>query len=71
MLASDAAPDPQQVVDAYLALADAAPGERPTRTVVGIHWGVDGVNAATQPVQDAVLPALQLDGVLGGVDCTR
>jgi len=41
MLASEAAPDPQLVVDAYLALAEAAPGERPTRTVVGITWGVD------------------------------
>src|SRR6056297_2382366 len=41
MLASDAAPDPQLVVDAYMALADAAPGKRPTRTVVGITWGVD------------------------------
>ncbi len=68
MLASDAAPDPKLVVDAYLALADAAPGTRPTRTVVGITWGVDEVNAFSQPRQDALLREMQLDAVLGGAD---
>ena len=68
MLASDAAPDPRLVVDAYLALADAAPGERPTRTVVGITWGVDEINSFTQPRQDALLKEMQLDAVLGGAD---
>ncbi|PWR02470.1 hypothetical protein DKT77_11545 [Meridianimarinicoccus roseus] len=68
MLASDEAPDPQLVVDAYLALADAAPGKRPTRTVVGITWGVDEVNAFTQPRQDALLKEMQLEAVLGGAD---
>ncbi|MEO1569530.1 MAG: SDR family oxidoreductase [Pseudomonadota bacterium] len=68
MLASDQAPDPQLVVDAYLALADAAAGKRPTRTVVGITWGVDEVNAFTQPRQDALLKEMQLDTVLGGAD---
>lgn len=68
MLASDEASDPQLVVDAYLALADAAPGERPTRTVVGITWGVDEMNAFTQPRQDALLKEMQLDTVLGGAD---
>lgn len=68
MLASDQAPDPQLVVDAYLSLADAAPGARPTRTVVGITWGVDEMNALTQPRQDALLKEMQLDGVLGGAD---
>jgi NAD(P)-dependent dehydrogenase (short-subunit alcohol dehydrogenase family) len=66
MLASDEAPDPQLVVDAYLSLADAAPGKRPTRTVVGITWGVDEMNAFTQPRQDALLKEMQLDTVLGG-----
>lgn len=65
---SAAAPDPQLVVDAYLALADTAPGKRPTRTVVGITWGVDEVNAFTQPRQDALLKEMQLDAVLGGAD---
>jgi hypothetical protein len=55
MLASDQARDPQLVVAAYLSLADAAPGKRPTRTVVGITWGVDEVNADTQPRQDALV----------------
>ena len=68
MLASDAAPDPQLVIDAYLALADAAPGKRATRTVVGITWGVDEMNAFTQPRQDALLKEMQLDSVLGGAD---
>ena len=68
MLASEAAPDPQLVIDAYLALADAAPGKRPTRTVVGITWGVDEMNAFNQPRQDALLKEMQLDAVLGGAD---
>jgi hypothetical protein len=68
MLASDEAPDPQLVVDAYLGLADAAPGKRPTRTVVGITWGVDEMNAYTQPRQDAILKEMRLDTVLGGAD---
>jgi hypothetical protein len=42
-------------------------GQRPTRTVVGISWGVDEMNALTQPIQDRVLTDMQLDSVLGGV----
>jgi len=68
MLASDQAPDPQLVIDTYLKLADDAPGKRPTRTVVGISWGVDEVNAFTQPRQDALLREMQLHTVLGGAD---
>ena len=68
MADSGTAPDPQLVVDAYLALADAVPGKRPTRTVVGITWGVDEMNALIQPRQDALLKEMQLDGVLGGAD---
>jgi NAD(P)-dependent dehydrogenase (short-subunit alcohol dehydrogenase family) len=67
-LQSDEAPKPHLVVDAYLALADMPAGQRPTRTVVGITWGVDEMNAAKQPIQDRVLQEMQLDGVLGGVD---
>ncbi len=61
MLASEAAPDPQLVVDAYLALADAAPGKRPTRTVVGITWGSSCVTNHGLPRQHAPggMPALQ------------
>jgi NAD(P)-dependent dehydrogenase (short-subunit alcohol dehydrogenase family) len=67
MLQSENAPDPQWVVDAYLKLAEMPFGSRPTRTVVGITWGVDEINDLTQPVQDRVLKEMQLDSVLGGV----
>lgn len=68
MLAGEDAPNPQLVVDAYLALADAPAGKRPMRTVVGITWGVDEINALTQPLQDRILEAMQLETVLGGAD---
>jgi NAD(P)-dependent dehydrogenase (short-subunit alcohol dehydrogenase family) len=67
MLQRDDAPDPQWVVDAYLKLADTSAGQRPTRTVVGITWGVDKINELTQPIQDNVLKEMQLDSVLRGV----
>ena len=67
MLQSDDAPDPQWVVDAYLKLAEMPTGKRPTRTVVGITWGVDEINDLTQPIQDRVLKEMQLENVLGGV----
>lgn len=67
-LQSEEAPKPQLVVDAYLALADMPAGQRPTRTVVGITWGVDEMNAAKQPIQDRVLKEMQLEGLLGGTD---
>jgi NAD(P)-dependent dehydrogenase (short-subunit alcohol dehydrogenase family) len=66
MLQGDDAPDPQRVVDAYLKLADMPAGQRPTRTVVGITWGVDEINELTQPIQDRVLKEMQLDSILGG-----
>ncbi len=67
MLSSESAPDPQWVVDAYLKLAEMQFGQRPARTVVGITWGVDEINALTQPIQDRVLKEMQLESVLGGV----
>jgi short-subunit dehydrogenase len=66
-LQSEEAPKPQLVVDAYVALVDMPAGKRPTRTVVGITWGVDEMNAAKQPIQDRVLKEMQLEGTLGGV----
>lgn len=68
LLSSEGAPDPQWVVDAYLQLAAMPAGKRPTRTVVGMTWGVDQINAQTQPLQDAILQEMQLAGVLGGAD---
>ncbi|UAM97240.1 SDR family oxidoreductase [Polaribacter litorisediminis] len=67
MLQSEDAPDPQWVVDAYLKLAERPFGKRPTRTVVGITWGVDEINELTQPIQDRVLKEMQLENVLGGI----
>lgn len=67
MLQSEDAPDPQWVVDAYLKLAETPFGKRPTRTVVGITWGVDEINDLTQPIQDRVLKEMQLEEVLSGV----
>jgi len=67
MLQSEDAPDPQWVVDAYLKLAEMPNGKRPTRTVVGITWGVDEINELTQPIQDRVLKEMQLENVLGGI----
>ncbi len=67
MLFSEGAPDPQWVVDSYLKLAETPFGSRPTRTIVGITWDVDEINALTQPIQDSVLKEMQLDAVLGGV----
>lgn len=63
ILQSEGAPDPQWVVDAYLKLAEMPFGKRPTRTVVGITWGVDEINNLTQPIQDRVLKEMQLDTV--------
>ena len=65
---SDQAPDPQMVVDTYLTLAEMPAGKRPTRTAVGMVWGVDIINAAKQPIQDRVLKEMELDNVLGGAD---
>jgi len=67
-LESEAAPNPQLVVNAYLALADMPAGQRPTQTVVGITWGMDEMNTAKQPIQDRVLKEMQLENVLGCVD---
>ena len=66
MLFSEGAPDPQWVVDAYLKLAETPFGSRPTRTVVGITWGVDEINALTQPIQGRVLKEMEIETVFGG-----
>jgi hypothetical protein len=68
MLNGPERPDPQLVVDLYCSLADMPAGQRPTRSVVGMTWGVSEINHKTQPIQDAILKDLQLDTVLGGSD---
>lgn len=64
LLQSDGAPDNQLVIDAYLALAAAEPGQRPMRTHVGIEHGVPEINRLTQPIQDNVLNELGLAAIL-------
>ncbi len=61
MLSSPGAPDPQLVVDAYVSLAEKPAGQRPTRTVVGIDWGVAELNRLCQGTQDKVLHSMQLN----------
>jgi NAD(P)-dependent dehydrogenase (short-subunit alcohol dehydrogenase family) len=61
---TDAAPDNQLVVDAYLALVAAEPGDRPARTHVGIEHGVIEINRLTQPIQDNIVDELGLTAVL-------
>ena len=61
---TDAAPDNGLVVDAYLALAAAEPGQRPMRTHVGIEHGVPELNRLSQPIQDNVVNELGLTAVL-------
>lgn len=63
---SGEAPDPQMVVDTYIQLAESDVAERPTRTQVGITWGVDKINELTQPIQDNILKELGLDAALSG-----
>jgi len=61
---TDAAPDNQLVVDAYLTLAAAESGQRPMRTHVGIDHGVNELNRQAQPIQDNILNELGLTTVL-------
>lgn len=56
------------MVDLYGSLAAMPAGQRPTRSVVGMTWGVGEINRQTQPIQDAILKDLQLDAVLGVSD---
>lgn len=42
-------------------------GRRPTLSVVGIHWRVNQINAAAQPMQDAPLERMGLADILGGL----
>jgi hypothetical protein len=55
------------VVNSHLTLAALPVGKRPTRTVVGITWGVDEMNSSKRHIQDRMLKEMQLEKVLGGV----
>ncbi len=57
---SDDARDPQEVADAISQLIGIPTGERPLRTVVGIDFGVTGLNEAAAPFQRGLLEALEM-----------
>jgi NAD(P)-dependent dehydrogenase (short-subunit alcohol dehydrogenase family) len=53
-----------EVATAILTLANAEPGERPLRTIVGGNEHIEAINAATAPIQRALLTDLGLGGLL-------
>jgi len=57
---SDDARDPQEVADAISELIMTPTGQRPLRTVVGIDFGVTGLNEVAAPFQRGVLEALAM-----------
>ena len=57
---SDDARDPQEVAGAISELIVTPTGQRPLRTVVGIDFGVTGLNEAAAPFQRGVLAALDM-----------
>lgn len=56
----DAPTDPQLALDALAELVEAAPGERPLRTVAGADFGVRELNAAMESHRRAALEAMNL-----------
>ena len=57
---SDDARDPQEVADAISEFIMTPTGQRPPRTVVGVDFGVTGLNEAAAPFQRGVLEALAM-----------
>ncbi len=55
---SEDAPDPQEVADAISGLIVTPSGQRPLRTVVGLDYGVKGLNETAAPFQRDLLQAL-------------
>jgi NAD(P)-dependent dehydrogenase (short-subunit alcohol dehydrogenase family) len=54
------APNPHDVAEAIAKLVAHPKGSRPARTVVGVAFGADAVNAQTAPIQAQVIDALGL-----------
>jgi NAD(P)-dependent dehydrogenase (short-subunit alcohol dehydrogenase family) len=54
------APNPHDVAEAIAKLVAQPKGSRPARTVVGVAFGADAVNAQTAPIQAQVIDALGL-----------
>jgi NADP-dependent 3-hydroxy acid dehydrogenase YdfG len=63
MFSAEGAPNPHDVAQAIASLIAQPKGRRPARSVVGQPFGADAVNAATAPVQHAVVEALGLGGL--------
>lgn len=63
-LSGEEAPKLQDVVDAYIKLAEMEHGTRPTRTVVGLDYGAVKINELTQPIQDENLKDMGFDFML-------
>lgn len=59
-LASESAPNPQEVADAILRLINLPSGRRPLRTVCGTDYGTSEVNDRNAPVQAQLLNGLGL-----------
>lgn len=61
LFAGDGAPNPQDVADAVVSLAETPAGQRPLRTVVGLDFGVRDLNKTLEPFADNILRGLQLE----------
>jgi NAD(P)-dependent dehydrogenase (short-subunit alcohol dehydrogenase family) len=61
MFADENAPtDPMLVVKKFEELIETPAGQRPLRNVVGLDFGMDGYNVATEPVRKAILEAVEI-----------
>lgn len=54
------APNTQEVADAIAQLITTPSGKRPLRTVVGLDFGVRGLNQASEPFQHGILDMLEM-----------
>jgi NADP-dependent 3-hydroxy acid dehydrogenase YdfG len=60
MFSGENAPNPHDVAKTIADLITTPAGKRPERIVVGQPFGADAVNAATQPIQSAMIDGLNL-----------
>lgn len=60
MFSGDDAPQTQEVADAISKLIATPVGTRPLRTVVGLDFGIIGLNNASEPFQNGLLDALEM-----------
>jgi len=57
--------DPMIIVKIFEDLINAAPGNRPLRTIGGLDFGFQALNDATEPVRKAVLEGMGIAGLDG------